>query len=68
MQTVLVPAENARASLAKVEALMVEDIENGRRKVSLDNWFLLALVRYAMARGAVTVGDLETTDGARVTS
>jgi hypothetical protein len=64
----LVPAENRGAKLAKVAAMMVEDIEDGRRKVSIDNWFLLALVQFALRHGAVTLADLEKPDEVRVTS
>jgi hypothetical protein len=44
--------------LAKIEAFMVENIELGFERTNSDTWLQLALVRYAMSHGAVTVGDL----------
>jgi hypothetical protein len=46
-------------ALAKVEAFLVDVAETGQERIRADTWLLLALTRYAMAHGAVTVGDLE---------
>jgi hypothetical protein len=45
--------------LAQVEALLAEDRENGVDWARLDIGLTLSLLRYALAHGAITVGDLE---------
>ena len=59
---------SAKVALAKIEALLTEDAEGGVEWVRLDIMLVLALLRHAEAHGAVTVGDLETSHGASVTS
>jgi hypothetical protein len=47
------------ASLARIEAFVEENVGYGFEKTPVDTHLLLALLRYAQAHGAVTVGDLE---------
>ena len=58
----------ATAALARIEAALAEDAKCGVEWAGLDTKLVLALLRYAMAHGAVTVGDLENCHGIRVTS
>jgi len=55
-----VPAEHARIRLAKVERFALAD--DATPRVGIDNWFLLALVQFALRHGAVTLADLEEPD------
>jgi hypothetical protein len=50
---------NLNVTLAKVDAFLVENVELGHDRTRVETGLLLALVRYAVAHGAVTVGDLE---------
>jgi hypothetical protein len=46
--------------LAKIEAFLVENLEVYHFETTkADTWLILALTRYAMTHGAVTVGDLD---------
>jgi hypothetical protein len=49
----------SRVALTKIATLLAESVETGSERIRISTELALALTRYAMAHGAVTVGDLD---------